>query len=81
MRKIEKMRLHHYLWHRKEGDMACVVCQSPYEWVRLFEVFEAIESDEFYDMLPGNCEDDRIVEWLREKMLKAHAQVAPLILK
>jgi len=81
MNALDKMRLHHYLWHRKESEMTCQVCQSPYEWVRLFEVFEAIESDEFYDMLPGNGEDDRIVEWLRKKMLEAYTQVFPLVLR
>lgn len=40
------------------------------KFVSLDDVLKLIDSDEFYDMLPANGEDDRICGWLEQRVKK-----------
>lgn len=42
----------------------------PPKFVSLEDVLKLIDSDEFYDMLPGNGEDDFICGWLEKQVKK-----------
>lgn len=43
------------------------------KFVSLDDVLKLIDSDEFYDLLPGNGEDDRICGWLEQQVKKLKA--------
>lgn len=42
----------------------------PPKFISLDDVLKLIDSDEFYDLLPGNGEDDRICGWLEKQVKK-----------